>query len=205
MVQEWDIKIEKRRWSGFRRGRGVTYLRLQGWGPSLPFFSQDSRVYFQIHCHGCSSPPGGPPLTNQLPAHLPAGQRPSVAHRWSLPLPAHRGQDQSREIYPALYQDRFTGGSLGAISSQRRPRSSLFGWPHYFSQRAVTSRRLKTRGHPTNSIFQIWTERPLRCEPPKPCVSLSLISILICLSHSKAGSFGNNTLKPWAKPLQSHH
>ena len=105
-VQRWEGE-EKMEW--FRRGRGVTYLRLQGWGPSLPFFSQDSRVYFQIHCHGCTSPPGGPPLTNQLPAHLPAGQRPSVAHRWSLPLPAHRGQDQSREIYPALYQDRFTG------------------------------------------------------------------------------------------------
>ena len=124
-----------------RRGGDVTYLRLRGWGPSLPFFSLDSRVYFQIHCHGCSSPPGGPPLTNQLPAHLPAGQRPSVAHRWSLPLPAHRGQDQQGNL-PSFVPRPVHTGKPRCHPQSEATQKSLFGWPHYFSQGAVTSRRL---------------------------------------------------------------
>ena len=92
--------------------------------------SLDSPVYFQIHCHGCSSPPGGPPLTNQLPAHLPAGQRPSVAHRWSLPLPAaHRGQDQQGNL-PSFAPGPVHTGKPRCYPKPEATQKSLLALPH---------------------------------------------------------------------------
>ena len=64
-----------------------------GMRPLIALFSQYSRVSFQIHCHGCSSPRGCPGLTNQLPAqhqHLPTGRANSgpqvvAAATWRCP------------------------------------------------------------------------------------------------------------------------
>ena len=90
-------------------------------------FSLDSPVYFQIHCHGCSSPPGSPPLTNQLPAHLPASQRPSVAHRWS-PLPAHGGRDQQGNLPTTSFVTKTGSHGEASVPSSVRADPEVAFW-----------------------------------------------------------------------------
>ena len=82
--------------------------------PLIALFSQYSRVSFQIHCHGCSSPRGCPGLTNQLPAqhqHLPTGRANSgpqvvAAATWRCPprptttTTTMAQETRSREIHP---------------------------------------------------------------------------------------------------------
>ena len=165
----------------------------------------DSRVQFQIHCHGCSSPPGSPPLTNQLPAHLPASQRPSVAHRWS-PLPAHGGRDQQGNLPTTSFVTK-TGshGEASVPSSVRADPEVAFWVALTFAHNGPSTQDVYKRRVIRLILFFRFEQTDRQIAKPKPCVSLSLISILICLSHSKAGTFGNNPLKSCAKPSRSHH